>query len=117
MWSSLSPAAVFGPGPIQKLYAVKHNPFAYFQNIEVGTHPALSFKQVVDFDGDNGLWADLASGPPPALDQLLTELNLTTGPNLWFIVPNQCHDMHNQTIMRPSRRPPPRGAGSCRGGL
>ncbi len=64
MWSNLSPVAVFGPGPIQKLYAVKHNPFAYFQNIEVGTNPALSFKQVVDFDGDNGLWADLASGPP-----------------------------------------------------
>lgn len=94
MWSNLSPVAVFGPGPIQKLYAVKHNPFAYFKNIEVGTNPALSFKRVVDFDGDNGLWADLASGPPPALDQLLTQLNLTPGPNLWFIVPNQCHDMH-----------------------
>jgi phosphatidylinositol-3-phosphatase len=89
MWSNLSPVAVFGPGPIQKLYAVKHNPFAYFKNIEVGTNPALSFKQVVDFDGDNGLWADLASGRPPQDDDFLTE-----HPNLWFIVPNQCHDMH-----------------------
>jgi hypothetical protein len=94
MWSNLSPVAVFGPGPIQKLYAVKHNPFAYFQNIEVGSIPALSFRQVVDFDGPNGLWADLAIGAPPALNALLTELNFKLGPNLWFIVPNQCHDMH-----------------------
>jgi phosphatidylinositol-3-phosphatase len=89
MWSNLSPVAVFGPGPIQKLYAVKHNPFAYFKNIEVGKNPALSFKQVVDFDGDNGLWADLASGFPSEDDEFLTKR-----PNLWFIVPNQCHDMH-----------------------
>jgi hypothetical protein len=27
-FSSLSPVPVFGPGPIQKLYAVKHDPFA-----------------------------------------------------------------------------------------
>jgi hypothetical protein len=93
-WSNLSPVAVFGPGPIQKLYAVKHNPFAYFRNIEVGTNPALSFKQIVDFDGPSGLWADLQSGPPPVLDVLLTELHIDVGPNLWFIVPNQCHDMH-----------------------
>jgi phosphatidylinositol-3-phosphatase len=94
MWSNLSPQAVFGPGAIQKLYAVKHNPFAYFHNIEVGSNPALSLKQVVDFDGDGGLWADLQTGPPPVLDQLFTELHLVRGPNLWFIVPNQCHDMH-----------------------
>jgi phosphatidylinositol-3-phosphatase len=81
--------AVFGPGPIQKLYAVKHNPFAYFKNIEVGTNPALSFNQVVDFDGDNGLWADLASSSPSDDDEFLTKRR-----NLWFIVPNQCHDMH-----------------------
>jgi hypothetical protein len=78
-YSNLSPAQVFGPGPIQKLYAVKHNPFAYFANIEQGTNPALSMQQVVDFDGSNGLWADLQNDD---------------GPNLWFIVPNQCHDMH-----------------------
>jgi hypothetical protein len=78
-FSNLSPKEVFGPGPIQKLYAVKHNPFAYFKNIEQGTNSALSFEQVVDFDGPNGLWADLQSNK---------------GPDLWFIVPNQCHDMH-----------------------
>jgi len=80
MWSSLSPAAVFGPGPIQKLYAVKHDPFVYFQNIEVGEEQDLSLEQVKDFDGPDGLWADLER------DKDL--------PNLSFIVPNQCHDMH-----------------------
>jgi phosphatidylinositol-3-phosphatase len=78
-FSNLSPPAVFVPGAIQKLYAVKHNPFAYFQNIEQGTVSALSLQQVQDFTGLNGLWADLSSG---------------NSPNLSFIVPNQCHDMH-----------------------
>lgn len=77
--SNLSPAAVFAPGHIQKLYAVKHNPFVYFKNIQLGTNPSLSFQQVVDFDGPRGLWADLASGDVP---------------NLAFIAPNQCHDQH-----------------------
>src|SRR5215469_3338835 len=77
-WSNLSPVAVFAPGPIQKLYAVKHNPFVYFQNIEVGEEEQLSLEQVKDFDGPDGLWADLQ----------------TDAPNLSLIVPNQCHDMH-----------------------
>ena len=77
-FSSLSAAAAFGPGPLQKLYAVKHNPFAYFQNIEVGENDALSLAQVVDFDGPDGLWVDLQSDAP----------------QLSLIVPNQCHDMH-----------------------
>jgi hypothetical protein len=77
-WSNLSPAAVFGPGPIQKLYAVKHDPFVYFQNIEQGEIDELSLAQVVDFDGPDGLWVDLQSDAP----------------NLSVIVPNQCHDMH-----------------------
>ena len=86
-WSNLSPADVFevnGVPPaaatnIQKLYAVKHNPFAYFENIETGADAALSLDRVVDFDGLNGLWADL---------------NSDHAPNFSFIVPNQCHDMH-----------------------
>jgi hypothetical protein len=77
-WSNLSPVAVFGPGSIQKLYAVKHNPFAYFENIEVGEQEGLSLEQVKDFDGPDGLWTDLKSDTP----------------NLSVIVPNQCHDMH-----------------------
>ena len=79
-FSNLSPAAVFAPGPIQKLYAVKHDPFAYFQNIEIGGDDQLSLAEVTDFDGPNGLWADLQSA--------------NSAPNLMFIVPNQCHDMH-----------------------
>jgi hypothetical protein len=78
-FSNLSPVAVFDPGPIQKLYAVKHNPFVYFQNIQQGTVEGLSFEQIMDFDGPDGLWADLQTG---------------NAPNFSFIVPNQCHDMH-----------------------
>jgi len=80
MWSNLSPVSVFAPGPIQKLYAVKHNPFVYFQNVEVGGEADLSLEQVKDFDGPDGLWADLQR-----------EENL---PDFALIVPNQCHDMH-----------------------
>ena len=80
MWSNLSPVAVFGPGPIQKLYAVKHDPFVYFRNIEVGEEQDLSLEQVKDFDGSDGLWADLQRDRDV--------------PNFAFIVPNQCHDMH-----------------------
>jgi hypothetical protein len=77
-FSNLSPVSVFGPGPIQKLYAVKHNPFAYFRNIELGVVNQLSLAQIVDFDGPDGLWVDLQSDAP----------------TLSVIVPNQCHDMH-----------------------
>jgi len=78
-FSNLSPAAVFATGPIEKLYAVKHNPFVYFQKVETGANPNLSLAQVTDFDGPNGLWADLQSN---------------AAPNFSLIVPNQCHDMH-----------------------
>jgi hypothetical protein len=79
-FSSSSPVAAFAPGPIEKLYAVKHNPFVYFQNVEMGDNDDLSLSRVVDFDGPDGLWADLHSGERT--------------PNFSFIVPNQCHDMH-----------------------
>ena len=65
---------------VQKLYAVKHNPFVYFKDIEEGTNPLLSLGQTVDFDGPHGLFADLARG--------------ITVPSFSFIVPDQCHDMH-----------------------
>jgi len=77
-FSNLSPPAVFAPGSIQKLYAVKHDPFVYFQNIEAGETDELSLGQVKDFDGPDGLWVDLNADAP----------------NFSFIVPNQCHDMH-----------------------
>jgi hypothetical protein len=77
-WSNLSPEAAFAPGPIQKLYAVKHNPFAYFRSVETGERPSLSLARIRDFDGPDGLWANL--------QREVASFSL--------IVPNQCHDMH-----------------------
>jgi hypothetical protein len=85
-FSNLSPPASAGAtspfalGPVQKLYAVKHDPFAYFQDIELGASRELSLQRVVDFDGPRGLWADLSHHEDV--------------PSLLFIVPDQCHDMH-----------------------
>jgi phosphatidylinositol-3-phosphatase len=66
---------------IVQLYAVKHNPFAYFRNVQQGYDPRVSFAQMSAFDGWSGLWADLASGKVP---------------NYSFIVPNQCNDQHGR---------------------
>lgn len=63
------------------LYAVKHNPFVYFKNVQENTDSRNSLKNVRAFDGDNGLFADLRAGHAP---------------NFSFIVPNQCHDMHGR---------------------
>ena len=63
------------------LYAVKHNPFAYFRDIQQGYQRNNSMKNVVSFDGAGGLYADLATGDLPSLS---------------FIVPNQCNDQHGK---------------------
>jgi hypothetical protein len=63
------------------LYAVKHNPFAYFESVQKGANPALSLAQIVSFEGPGGLYADLKSGRVP---------------DLAFIAPNQCDDMHGR---------------------
>lgn len=60
------------------LYAVKHNPFAYFQNIQQGYQRNNSMKNVVSFDR---LFADLATGDLPSFS---------------YIVPNQCDDQHGK---------------------
>ena len=65
------------PG-MPKLYAVKHNPFVYFANVQAGEDHKLSLKQIVGFDT---LFADLAKGDVPDLS---------------FIAPNQCHDQHGR---------------------
>jgi hypothetical protein len=65
---------------IVQLYAAKHNPFAYFANNQTG-HGPVPFSDMVGFDGNNGLWADLAAGKSPTFS---------------FIVPNQCHDQHGR---------------------
>jgi len=59
--------------PLPKLYAVKHNPFAYFASVQQN-----GLKNIVDF---SRLYRDLKSGDVP---------------NLAFIAPNQCHDQHGR---------------------
>ena len=66
---------------IVALYAAKHDPFGYFRDIQEGTNPRNSLKNVVDFEGPKGLFADLASGHVPTYS---------------FIAPNQCNDQHGR---------------------
>jgi phosphatidylinositol-3-phosphatase len=66
---------------IVSLYAVKHNPFAYFRSVQEATDPRNSLANVVGFEGARGLYSDLASGRLP---------------DLAFIVPNQCNDQHGR---------------------
>ncbi|MCU1226249.1 MAG: Phosphoesterase family protein [Edaphobacter sp.] len=68
-------------GDIVALYAAKHNPFAYFRDIQEGFDPRNSLKNAVDFEGSRGLFADLASGHVPSFS---------------FIAPNQCNDQHGR---------------------
>jgi hypothetical protein len=68
-------------GDIVYLYAVKHNPFVYFQNVQEGAEQRNSLQNVTEFDGPGGLFADLASGDVP---------------NFSFIAPNQCNDQHGR---------------------
>jgi hypothetical protein len=62
-----------------RLYAVKHNPFAYFDSVQKNDEPGNSLANMAGFDGLHGLYADLRSGHVP---------------NFSLIAPNQCHDMH-----------------------
>ena len=63
------------------LYAAKHDPFVYFRSIQEADVPGSDLHNVVGFDGDNGLYGDLATG---------------NAPNFSFIVPNQCNDQHGR---------------------
>ena len=63
------------------LYAVKHNPFAYFRSVQEGDEPGNSLDNIVPFDGPNGLWSDLRTGDVPTYS---------------FIAPNQCNDQHGR---------------------
>jgi phosphatidylinositol-3-phosphatase len=65
---------------IVHLYAVKHNPFAYFRSVqEAPTNSPLGLGNVVGFAGHHGLFDDLSEGRVP---------------NYSYIVPNQCDDQH-----------------------
>jgi len=66
---------------IVQLYAVKHNPFAYFANVQSGSNPMVSYAQMTGFDGTGGLYWDLSRG---------------TSPSFSFIAPNQCNDQHGR---------------------
>jgi hypothetical protein len=68
------------------LYAMKHNPFAYFQNVQEGLDPLLSLKRMAGFEGTGGLFADLATDRVPSFS---------------FVVPNQCHDQHGRSNAGP----------------
>ncbi len=63
------------------LYAVKHNPFAYFRNVQEGDSRNNSLRNVAGFEGARGLFEDLASGHVPEFS---------------FIAPNQCNDQHGR---------------------
>ena len=77
-FSTLSPLT---SSSVVQAYAVKHNPFAYFKNVQDGASDDNSLKNVVGFDGPRGLYADLARGDVP---------------NFSFVVPNQCNDQHGR---------------------
>jgi phosphatidylinositol-3-phosphatase len=68
------------------LYAVKHNPFVYFRDVQEGENPQNSLSRIAPFDGKHGLYADLQSGNSPALS---------------FIAPNQCNDQHGRGNVLP----------------
>ena len=79
--SDFSKLAPLKSSDVVQLYAVKHNPFAYFKNVQQGYDERNSLANVVGFDGEAGLYADLKSGDVPALA---------------FIAPNQCDDQHGR---------------------
>jgi hypothetical protein len=87
--SNLTPASLLAPpllapvtlSNIVQLYAVKHNPFAYFKSVQEATIPGESLENIVSFDGPHGLYEDLATGNVPSLA---------------FIAPNQCDDQHGR---------------------
>ncbi len=69
------------PSDIVFLYAVKHNPFAYFRSVQEGEQPGSDLTNIAGFDGAKGLYADLAAGSVPMFS---------------FIAPNQCNDQHGR---------------------
>jgi phosphatidylinositol-3-phosphatase len=80
--SSNIPGAIAGETQsLIKLYAAKHNPFVYFQNVQEGRDEHNSLKNVVGFEGTHGLFEDLSSGRVP---------------NYSLIAPNQCNDQHGR---------------------
>jgi len=80
--SDFSKLAPLTSSSVVQLYAVKHNPFAYFRSVQEGDRENISLANAVPFDGRGGLFTDLANG---------------TIPTFAFIVPNQCDDQHGRS--------------------
>jgi hypothetical protein len=66
---------------IVALYAAKHAPFVYFRNVQRGDDRDNSLNNIVDFEGSDGLFADLREQHVPTFS---------------FIAPNQCNDQHGR---------------------
>ena len=79
--SDFSTLAPLTSSSVVQLYAVKHNPFAYFRSVQEGDNEKNSMANTVGFAGPRGLYEDLAKGNVP---------------NLAFVVPNQCNDQHGR---------------------
>jgi hypothetical protein len=82
------------------LYAVKHDPFAYFKSVQDGTYQDSSLKNIVSFDGKYGLFEDLKSGHVPTYS---------------FIAPNQCDDQHGRSNAGPQCESDPNDNGTQQG--
>ncbi|HEX4772334.1 MAG TPA: alkaline phosphatase family protein [Bryobacteraceae bacterium] len=83
-----------------QLYAVKHNPFAYFRSVQEGMNRESSLANVVGFLGYQGLFEDLRVGNVP---------------NYSFIAPNQCNDMHGRGNAGPACESDPNDNGTQAG--
>jgi phosphatidylinositol-3-phosphatase len=84
-FSSLFPGTT--DSDVIKLYAVKHNPFVYFESVQEGKPgTGIGLDRVVGLGGPRGLYEDLESGHVP---------------NFSFIVPNQCNDQHGRGAQDP----------------
>jgi hypothetical protein len=83
--SNLTNFAILSPlTSYVQAYAVKHNPFAYFADVqeEMQNNGNGQSGHIAGFDGAGGLYADLASGNVQAFS---------------YIVPNQCDDQHGRS--------------------
>ncbi len=101
VFSNLNPPSNAGvTDGVLGLYAVKHNPFAYFADIQAGTVPGLKLDNVVGFDGNTGLFADLYKGHVPTFS---------------FIAPNQCNDQHGRSGAGPQCDYDPSDVGTQKG--
>ncbi len=101
VFSNLNPPTTAGiTDGVVGLYASKHNPFAYFLDIETGTQPGLSLNNTVSFEGKSGLFEDLSRG---------------TVPTFSFIAPNQCNDQHGRSGAGPACDYDPSDVGTLQG--